>query len=52
MENSDNLLYELNNLIGSLEQFRDAISDGDAEKLEVLLAEGRELKEKVDGKDG
>jgi prephenate dehydrogenase len=52
LENSDNLSFELDHLIASLQEFRDAIFSGDAKKLESLLAEGRKLKEKVDGKDG
>lgn len=43
--NRDALLYEVDTLIGSLAQYRDALSAGDAPRLKALLREGRELKE-------
>ncbi len=39
------LLFEVDTLIGSLTQYREALEAGDAETLQALLREGRELKE-------
>lgn len=49
MENKENVLYELNYYIQSLEAYRDAISDGNMDKLTSLLEEGKKRKEEVDG---
>lgn len=49
LENRDPLLFELDQIIGSLSEYRDAISEGDAERLRGLLRDGRIAKEKVDG---
>lgn len=49
MENSDNLLSELNGLIQRLSEYRDAIEKGDEEQLWALLDEGRKIKGEVDG---
>ncbi len=49
LENADNLGRELDLLIASLGQYRDAIAAGDAPRLKALLAEGRQRKEEVDG---
>ena len=49
MENSDNLLNELNSLILRLSEYRDAIQNGDSEQLWHLLDEGRRIKGEVDG---
>lgn len=48
LENADNLVNELDGLIASLQAYRNAISDGDADTLRELLAEGRRCKEEVD----
>lgn len=45
MMNKDSLLMEINHIIKSLEEYRDAISDDDYTRLHDLLKEGRELKE-------
>lgn len=45
MMNKDALLEEINHIIGSLEQYRDAIANNDVKQLHDLLKEGRELKE-------
>lgn len=50
LENADCLNHELDILITSLMQYRDAIAEGDAVRLKKLLAEGRMLKEEVDGR--
>ncbi len=49
LENRDNLLYELDVLIDHLTQYRNAMADGDSERLCRLLGEGRRIKEEVDG---
>ncbi|MBR6336790.1 MAG: prephenate dehydrogenase [Ruminococcus sp.] len=43
--NREPLLFELDHIIGALTDYRDAIKDGDADRLHALLKEGRELKE-------
>ena len=48
LENKENLLAELDYLIGSLHSYRDAIAAGDADKLRTLLKEGCDAKEKID----
>ena len=49
LENRDNVLKELEFYIESLQQYRQAISDGDMPRLIALLDEGRRRKEEVDG---
>jgi len=49
LENADNLVSEIDHLVDSLTDIRNAINDGNREKLVELLGEGRKLKEKVDG---
>ena len=49
LENADNLINELDFLISSLAEYRDALINKDEEKLCKLLAEGRKRKEEVDG---
>ena len=51
MLNRDELQGELDALIEHLEEYRAALSAGDAEGLERLLREGRERKEIVDRKE-
>ncbi len=50
LENRENLLRELDVLIGNLTLYREAMADGDSEALCRLLDEGRRIKEEVDGK--
>lgn len=45
LENSDNVIKELDVIINSLNEYRDAVAKGDADTLRELLAEGRRLKE-------
>ncbi|MBQ8276192.1 MAG: prephenate dehydrogenase [Clostridia bacterium] len=45
MENRDNLLRELDNIINALGQYRDAMADGDTDRLCTLLEEGKRCKE-------
>ena len=49
MENSDNLIFEIDTLIANLKEYRDAIEAGDKETLYRILDEGRKIKEEVDG---
>lgn len=49
MENSDNVLAELDCYIDSLHAYRDALAAGDESRLTALLAEGKQRKEEIDG---
>ena len=49
LENSDPLLFELDQIIASLEEYRSALSRGDRDTLCQLLREGRIAKEEIDG---
>lgn len=48
IENRDNLLNEIDVLIGHLREYRDALAERDEEKLTELLKQGRERKAKID----
>lgn len=48
LDNADHLGFELDCIIRSLQEYRDAIAAGDAETLCRLLKEGRERKETID----
>ena len=48
LDNAEHLGFELDCLIRSLQEYRDAIAAGDAQALERLLREGRERKEAID----
>ncbi len=50
LENRGNLIEELDQFIGELQKYRDALAEQDSEGLKTLLAEGRIIKEIVDGK--
>ena len=47
MENSENITFEIENLIGELQKYNDAIKNGDREELERLLSEGTKIKESI-----
>lgn len=49
LQNSDNLMHELDNIINSLNEYRKAISEGNKQKLTELLKDGSKCKEFVDG---
>lgn len=49
LENRDNLLKEIDILIDNLGQYRDAIEKNDREELKKIFAEGKAIKEEVDG---
>jgi prephenate dehydrogenase len=49
MENKENVLFELDTYIKSLQQYRHAIANDDLAELTALLEEGKRRKEEVDG---
>ncbi len=49
LENKEPLLFELDSIISSLSEYRDALLNNDADTLRALLRDGRIAKEKVDG---
>ncbi len=49
LENREPLLFEIDSIINSLVEYRDAIRDGDGEALTALLRDGRIAKENIDG---
>lgn len=49
LENKEHLLFELDNIINSLCEYRDAIRADDFAALTALLRDGREAKERIDG---
>ena len=50
VENREYLGKELDILIASLNEYREAIKNGDIDRLVSLLADGKRLKEEVDGR--
>ena len=50
LENKENLIREVDCIIEHLQAYRNAMAAGDKEKLTELLAEGKQLKEEIDGK--
>ncbi len=49
IENKEPLLFELDTIIKSLSEYRDAIASNDTERLCMLLKDGRIAKESIDG---
>lgn len=49
MENRENMLFELNTYIESLQAYQEALQNKDMQTLTALLDEGRKRKEEVDG---
>ena len=49
LENRENMLQELDWLLDSLQQYRDAVAENDFPSLRELLNEGRLRKEEIDG---
>ena len=49
LENKEPLLFEIDKIISSLTEYRDAIEADDIEKLTSLLRDGRIAKENIDG---
>ncbi len=50
VENREPLLYEIDSIISSLQEYRDALDENDKEKLRDILREGRIAKEEIDGR--
>ncbi|MBQ8409512.1 MAG: prephenate dehydrogenase [Clostridia bacterium] len=48
-ENKEPLLYEIDSIIGSLTEYRDALEAGDRDKMKAILRDGRIAKEEIDG---
>ena len=48
-ENKEPLLFEIDGIINSLTEYRDALSSGDKSKMTALLRDGRIAKEETDG---
>ena len=48
-ENKEPLLYEIDEIISSLTEYRDALATGDKEKMQEILKAGRIAKEEIDG---
>lgn len=49
LENKEPLLFEIESIISSLEEYRDALKNDDKEKMTEILREGRIAKEMIDG---
>ena len=49
-EDKEYLLFEIETVIESLKEYRDALRSDDREKMTKILREGRIAKEKVDGR--
>ena len=49
MDNRENLMDELDHIIGCLQEYRDALENEDREELEQLLADGARRKTEIDG---
>lgn len=49
MENRENMLFELDSYIASLQAYKTALEDKDLNQLTALLEEGKRRKEEVDG---
>ena len=50
IENREPLLFEIDNIISSLTEYRDAIADSDTARLTEILRAGRIAKEEIDGR--
>lgn len=50
MENKDNLVFEVDCIIKSLEEYKTALENGDRDALQKILRDGRLAKEEIDGK--
>lgn len=48
LENKDNLLFEIDNIISSLNEYKTALENDDANKLLALLKDGSDRKERID----
>ena len=50
LDDADNLSFEIGNLIEHLQEYKDAIDDRDADRLQQLLADGDRRKREVEGR--
>ena len=50
MENKEPLLFEIDNIINSLEEYKSALLENDKEKMVEILRYGRLAKEQIDGR--
>ena len=50
LDNADYLSDELGTIIKNLQDYKDAIDEGDAERLERLLADGDRIKREIEGR--
>ena len=48
MENKDNLIYELDTIMGFLQEYKDALVNEDSEKLHEILHIGKIAKEELE----
>ncbi len=48
MENRDNLVFEIDTIISSLQEYKTALENGDDETLKALLKDGSDRKERID----
>jgi len=51
-DDADNLLFELDTIIASLQEYRDALASRDAARMKALLAEGVRAKEDAERRSG
>ncbi len=49
MENKDNLIFEIDSILESLQEYKSALENCDADKLRDILKNGRVAKEQIDG---
>ncbi len=49
LENSDNLINEIDSIVNNLVQYKEALENNDREELVRLLRDGKLLKEQIDG---
>ena len=49
-ENKNALTFEIDQIISSLSEYRDALTENNREKMKNLLRDGRVAKEEIDGK--
>jgi len=48
LENSDNLIFEIDTLIANLKEYSDALKEKDSDKLKALLKDGSDRKKQID----
>lgn len=48
LENKDNLIFEIDHIINSLSEYRDALENNDSDTLKALLKEGSDRKKNID----